>query len=365
MVWNWELSNWPRFKYDPETIASLERQFLVGVGAAFAYLKTIDKQEYRYFVVEILSQEGQESSKIEGELLDRESLQSSIKKHFGLPTPVKKVAKKEARMAELLCKVYDSFDEPLTHEVLCKWHATLFKGSDEIEEWGKYRTHPEPMQIVSHRYGSPVVYFEAPPSSKIAEEMEAFVKWFNKSHKSGSIVARAAIAHLYFEAIHPFEDGNGRIGRLLSEKVLSQGIGRPTLIAISKILEMRKKEYYAALERCNKTLDVQQWVEFFADIVLQAHKESMRFLYFLFEKSKMFKQLSGDINPRQEKVLMRMFAQGPDGFKGGLRAENYIAITKATRATATRDLANLVKKGALVKTGELRHTRYWLNLSLQ
>lgn len=178
-----------------------------------------------------------------------------------------------------------------------------------------------------------------------------------------SFLERAAIAHVYFESIHPFEDGNGRIGRVLVEKVLSQGVGRPVLIAVSKMLEKRKKEYYAELEQCNRTLDVQHWLEFFSSVILQAHEESMGLLRFLIQKSKLLNALSNQINPRQMKVLLRMFAEGPGGFQGGLSAEKYITITKTTRATATRDLTDLVAKGALIKTGELRHTRYWLNIT--
>ena len=362
MPWNWELPNWPKFNYDPKRISQLERQFLLGVGSSAAYLKTIEQQEYHRFIVEILSLEGQESSRIEGEILDRESLQSSIKKHFGLDTVPKKGRDKESRMAELLCDVYESYDKPLTHEMLWRWHSLLFKGASDITDCGKYRTHVEPMQIVSNRYDSPKVFFEAPPSSRVFREMTAFIQWFNSTKTSESILGRAAIAHLYFENIHPFEDGNGRIGRVIAEKLLSQAVGRPLLIAISKILEKRKKEYYSALEKCNQTLEAEQWVEFFAHVILEAHEESMALLNFLIEKSKMFNTLSGQINPRQTKVLLRMFAEGPNGFKGGLSAENYITITKTTRATATRDLADLVEKGALVKTGELRHTRYRLNL---
>jgi Fic family protein len=244
-----------------------------------------------------------------------------------------------------------------------KWHSRLFNDQSHINDCGKYRTHHEPMQIISNRYDSPKVFFEAPPSMKIPHEMAMFVKWFNSTSLSAPILGRAAIAQVYFESIHPFEDGNGRIGRVLVEKVLSQGIERPILIAVSKVLEKRKKEYYAALERCNRTLDVGHWVEFFADAILQAQEESMTLLYFLIEKSKMLTALSGQLNPRQEKVLLRMFAEGLNGFKGGLSAENYIAITKTSRATATRDLNDLVQKGALIKSGELRHTRYDLSLS--
>lgn len=324
--------------------------------------KTIDKQEATQFIVEILSTEGVESSKIEGEMLDRESLQSSIQRHFGLHPPLKGELDKETRMANLLCSVYESFDEPATHEMLYQWHAILFSDSSRISDWGKYRTHEDPMQIVSNRYGSPHVFFEAPPSKRVLHEMSLFIDWFNSASSSEPILGKAAIAYIYFESIHPFEDGNGRIGRVLSEKILSQGVAHPVLIALSKTLEKQKKQYYAALETCNRTLDVQDWVIFFAQTVLQAHADSMNLLYFLIAKSKMLTSLSNELNPRQLKVLLRVFAEGPNGFKGGLSAENYIAITKTTKATATRDLSDLVAKGALVKTGELRYTRYSLNL---
>ncbi|MBA3958224.1 MAG: Fic family protein [Parachlamydiaceae bacterium] len=362
MPWNWELPNWPTFNYDPKKISLQEKQFLLSVGSASASLKNVVEEDYNQFIVEILSAEGMESSKIEGEILDRESLQSSIKRHFGLNTNHKQATEKESGMANLLCNVYESFDQPLSHEMLWRWHSELFQNQLHITDCGTYRTHAEPMQIISRRYDAPKVFFEAPPSEMISKEMAAFVDWFNSTHTSEPILGRTAIAHVYFESIHPFEDGNGRIGRLLVEKMLSHSVERPVLIAVSKVLERRKKEYYAALERCNRTLDVDHWVEFFADVVLQAQEESMRLLYFLMEKAKMLTALSGQLNPRQEKVLLRMFSEGLNGFKGGLSAENYISITKASRATATRDLADLVQKNALRKTGELRHTRYWLNI---
>lgn len=362
MPWNWELPEWPKFFYNPDAIAQMEKEFLLGVGSAMAYLKTIDEREYKSFVIEILSSEGLGSSRIEGEILDRESLQSSLKRHFGLAPDLKHRRDKESQMAELLCDVYDTFDKPLTHEMLWRWHALLFKDASHITDNGKYRTHAEAMQIVSNRYDSPKIFYEAPPSERVFQEMTAFIHWFNTPNPTESILGRAAIAHIYFESIHPFEDGNGRIGRALIEKILSQRIGQPILIALSKLLDSRKKEYYAALEQCNRTLDAQNWVEFFAGAVLQAHKEAMNLLYFLIGKSKMLTALDGKINSRQTKILLRLFQEGPSGFTGGLSAENYIAMTKTTRATATRDLKDLVEKGALVKTGELRHTRYWLNL---
>lgn len=362
MLWNWQLPTWPHFNYNPDLLASKERKFLLGTGSAFAFLKNIKEEEYSQFVIEILSMEGLESSKIEGEILDRESLQSSIKKHFGFKPASYNEQDKESEMAKLLFNVYETFKEKLTHQKMWEWHARLFDEKSFISDQGKYRTHEDPMQIISRRYGSPKVFFEAPPSNHVPQEMERFVEWFN-TPSTDPLLGKAAIAHLYFESIHPFEDGNGRIGRVLIEKVLSQGIGKPALIAVSKALEQRKKEYYAALERCNNTLDVDHWVDFFSDCVLQAQADSMSLLYFLIEKSKLLNQLTNQLNERQEKVLVRMFAEGPSGFIGGLSAEKYIAITKTSKATATRDLSDLVQKKALTKTGELRHTRYWLNIN--
>lgn len=364
MRWNWELKDWPHFKFDTSLIVQQERSFLVNVGSASAYLKNISNQEYTQFAVEILTSEGLKSSKIEGEILDQESLQSSIRRHFGLKIE-KKEHLKETGMANVLVNVYKFYDQPLTHETLWGWHKELMQGQDHIEDLGRYRTHPEPMQIVSRRYNVQKVFFEAPPSVSVFEEMEKFLKWFHSKMPSESLLARAAIAHIYFESIHPFEDGNGRIGRLIVEKVLSQGVGKPVLIAISKVLEKQKKEYYAALERCNHTLEFNEWITFFANTILQAQQESMTLLYYLVEKSKLMTRLAGELNARQEKVILRMFEEGPTGFKGGLSAENYISITKTSRATATRDLADLVQKDVLRKTGELRHTRYWLNLNLK
>ncbi len=240
MPWNWELPGWPQFSYNLDQIAQKERQFLLEVDTACAFLRNIGEQEYSQFVIEILSLEGLESSRIEGEFLDRESLQSSTKQHFSLRVSPRQETHKESRMAKLLCDVYQSFDQPLTQEMLFRWHFELFNNQSNIIDCGRYRTHVEPMQIVSHRYGSSKVFFEAPPSVKVPDEMATFIDWFNST--SVSILGKAAIAHVYFESIHPFEDGNGRIGRVLVEKALSQGIGYPILIAVSKVIEKQKKE---------------------------------------------------------------------------------------------------------------------------
>jgi Fic family protein len=168
---------------------------------------------------------------------------------------------------------------------------------------------------------------------------------------------------LYFESIHPFEDGNGRIGRALAEKALAQSFDQPALTGLATTILAHQKSYYDALERANKRNEITDWLVWFAEIAIQAQRRTIAHVDFLIAKTKLMDQLRGKINERQQKALLRMMKEGPDGFKGGLSAGNYATITGATPATTTRDLNDLVEKGALVRTGERKHTRYALMLT--
>jgi Fic family protein len=243
----------------------------------------------------------------------------------------------------------------------------LFAGDHTINVIGGYRTHADAMQVVSGLVHKPKVYFEAPPSARMPEEMRRFIAWFNDTAPGSATVlpplTRAALVHLYFVCIHPFEDGNGRIGRGLAEKSLAQSIGQPSLIALAHTIEGKRKDYYAALERNNTDLEISDWMQYFAATILEAQRNTIRRVDFYLAKARFYGRFRGTLNERQDKVIARMFRGGVDGFKGGLSAENYISISKTSRATATRDLQDLVEKAALSRTGELRHTRYHLNLS--
>jgi Fic family protein len=175
-------------------------------------------------------------------------------------------------------------------------------------------------------------------------------------------LTRAAVGHLYFESIHPFEDGNGRIGRALAEKSLAQNIGQPSLISLAFTIEKRRKAYYSELERHQRTLDITDWVIFFSETILDAQRATLERVDFFIQKAKFYDRFRDKLNERQEKVVARIFKEGTAGFKGGLSAENYISITDTSRATATRDLQQLVEIGALTRRGERRHTRYSLSL---
>jgi Fic family protein len=267
----------------------------------------------------------------------------------------------------MMVDLYQTFDQPLTHEMLHRWHRMLMKGRTDIRDLGRYRTHEDVMQVVSGRLDRPKVHFEAPPSVAVPKEMDRFVEWFNRTAPGGNTaltpIARAGIAHLYFVAIHPFEDGNGRVGRAVSEKVLAQSLGRPTLLALADAIKRRQKEYYRALEETNKSNEISSWLVWFAGTVVEAQHATQVRAEFLIEKAKILHRLRDQLNPRQEKVLLRMFQEGPDGFKGGMSAEKYVGIAPTSPATATRDLQDLVKKGALVRKGEHKHTRYYLPIT--
>jgi len=173
------------------------------------------------------------------------------------------------------------------------------------------------------------------------------------------------MSHLYFECIHPFEDGNGRIGRALAEKALAQSIRQPTLIALAATILARRARYYDALEDANKANEITPWLAWFAGTTIEAQRRTLALIEFLIDKTKLFDRLGADINGRQKKALLRMFEEGPEGFKGGMSAGKYGTITGTSPATTTRDLADLVEKGALVRQGERRHARYLLRVPLR
>jgi len=356
MLWNWQQPDWPDFSWDESRLRKAEQQFLMGSGRLAGVLKHLSAPDRKQITMEAISTEALTTSEIEGEILDRVSVQSSIRRQFGLAVDKQRIRPAEEGISKLMVDLYRHYADPLSEEVLFAWHRKLFEKRSNLQSIGGYRTGGDAMQVVSGAAHSPRIHFEAPPSKRLRREMARFVKWFNRA--SLPAITKAGIAHLYFESIHPFEDGNGRIGRALSEKALAQGSGQPTLIALAATILARRKQYYAALEAANKGNEVTAWLAWFADVVLEAQRHSTAQVEFVIEKVRFLDRLRGQLNSRQEKALLRMLREGPEGFKGGLSAGNYASITGASPATATRDLVELVDKGTLVRTGELRHARY-------
>ena len=364
MAWNWQQPDWPAFTWDPALMGKAEEQFLLGVGLVAGSMKHLPGTDQEQVTIEAISTEAVTTSEIEGEVLDRASVQSSLRRQLGLNFDQRKVRPQEHGIAKMMVSLYRSFAEPLSDEMLFAWHAMLMNGRGDLKIVGTYRTGSEPMQVVSGAVYEPKIHFEAPPSSIVRKEMKRFVRWFNETAPSGKsplpALTRAGVAHLYFVSIHPFEDGNGRIGRAIAEKALAQCVGQPTLTALAATILQKRKAYYEELERANKRNRISTWLRWFGGIGLEAQGRTTALVEFLIQKARLLDRLKGSLNQRQEKALMRMLREGPDGFTGGLSAGNYQTITGASPATATRDLVGLVAMGALVKSGERRHARYWV-----
>ncbi len=364
--WNWRHESWPHFTYDLEVLKVLEQQFFYNTGTVLGVLKHVQDQEKEDFLVDILCNEALKTSEIEGEYLDRDSVQSSIKQNLGLTTDKQKVQPAAYGISEMMVDLYLRFDTPLTHDQLFRWHKMLTNGRRDLLDIGRYRTHKEPMQVVSGRLDKPTVHFEAPPSDQVTKEMEEFITWFHINHFENKQklmpLAKAGMAHLYFVCIHPFEDGNGRIGRAIAEKSITLSTGRPSLISLSQTIEGEKKLYYNSLATYNRTLDITGWLVYFGNAILQAQDNTLQRLDFLIEKTKFFDAYRNTLNERQQLVVQRLFNAGYEGFLGGLSADNYVRIAKTSASTATRDLKDLLEKEVIIKTGTLKSTRYFLNI---
>ena len=364
--WIWEQPDWPCFRYDQGELTSLEARFLHQSGVFSGSIRHIGASDKEQLMIELISEEAFHTSEIEGEVLNRESLQSSLRQNFGLATDHRRIPPAEQGIARMMFEIYRDFAAPLNDALLFRWHEALMNGRRDLKRMGRYRTGDDPMQVVSGPLHEPKIHFEAPPSSAVSAEMRRFLKWFGGSRPDGKtslpILTRAGIAHLYFVIIHPFEDGNGRIARAVAEKTIAEGLGHPALVALSRTINRGRRTYYDLLEQNNKGTEITPWLVYFAETVLSAQAYAQELIEFLIAKTKFFDRLRGCLTERQEKVATRMFREGPDGFTGGLSADNYIRITGTSRATATRDLQDLVDKGALTRTGQLKGTRYHLRL---
>ena len=363
MKWNWQLKDWRNFSYQAELFEQSEQEFIDLSGQALGALRHIEKDGKAQLRVEIIRDEALQSSEIEGEYLDRDSLQSSLRRQFGLQVNQENQLLKEKGISELLFNVFESYQEPLSHELLQRWHGALFQ--KQREDAGQYRQHSAAMQVVSGAIHNPTVHFEAPPSKQVVDELDALIVWYNDQHdkKTTPPVAIAAITHLWFESIHPFEDGNGRVGRALAEKSLSQSLQRPALISLSTAIQKKKSDYYAAFSKAQSGRDneITSWIQYFLPLVIEAQQLSIKTIDFIIKKGRLLQEHQGSLNERQNKVILRVLQEGVNGFKGGLSASNYRSITQAPTTTVTRDLNDLVAKGVLKRTGERKGTRYWLN----
>lgn len=366
MRYNWQQPEWPEFKFNLDGLEDLLFQILEGYGEINGLVRGLPEDVQTDSLIDVMVAEAINTSAIEGEYLSRQDVLSSVRNHLGLNKyPEKVLDKRAAGIAKLMLAAREDFAEDLTAEMLFSWHKMMMEPYANIRI-GAWRIGEAPMQIISGSIGKEIIHFEAPPSGSVPVEMNGFINWFNQTAPGQSkailhAAVRSAVAHLYFESIHPFEDGNGRIGRAISEKVLSQGTGKPVVLSLSNAIEENKQVYYDALKAAQRTNEITEWIHFFLEMIQVSQKMVTRQIDFTISKTRFFDQFKPQLNARQEKVLNRMFEAGPDGFEGGMQAKKYKSIASVSKATATRDLVDLVKMGALRAEGGGRSTRYELN----
>ena len=365
MHYNWQQKDWPNFRYDTKIVEPLLFRYAEKAGRVSGLLDGLPNASKNEAVISLMVSEAIKTSEIEGEYLSRQDVMSSVRNNLGFGSQRVRDLKAQG-IGELMVSVRKTFAEKLTQKTIFSWHELLMKGSYGIEI-GQWRTHEEPMQIVSGALGKEKIHFEAPPSRIVPTEMARFVDWFNDTETGGSLeikmpIIRSAIAHLYFESIHPFEDGNGRIGRAISEKALSQYLEAPVVLSLSQTIEADKKDYYNALQKAQHSNEITEWLIYFTNVTLKAQIQAEALIVFTLAKARFFDRQAENLNERQNKVIKRMLEEGPKGFEGGMSAKKYMAIARVSKATATRDLQDLVNKKTLLPYGSGRSVKYELNL---
>jgi Fic family protein len=366
-MYNWQFPAWPDFYYEIEEIQPLIIAFAQETGEISGVLQGLPDDIKQEALLQLILSEAIKTSEIEGEYISREDIMSSIKNNLGLNETLIDVKDQRAGgVAQLMLEVRKSFDQQLELESILAWHKMLMANSNKVNP-GQWRIGEEPMQIVSGAYGREVVHYEAPQSSIVPKEMAQFVEWYKtasfplKGEVAGAVL-KSAIAHLYFESIHPFEDGNGRIGRAIAEKALSETIGRPVMLSLSKAIEHNKSAYYAALKEAQRTLNITAWITYFASVILDAQRDAKAMVQFTLKKAQFFDKYKNQLNERQLKAVNKMLELGVNGSEGGMTTKKYICITKTSKATATRDLQKLQSMSILVQEGGGRSVKYHLNL---
>jgi Fic family protein len=371
----WQQPEWPALGIDQAALAGPTSRARQEQGKVLGLFRAIGLPGEAEVVRDIWIDEAMATSAIEGEKLDLEAVRSSVMRRLGVEDAMSgRVSTNVDGLLDVMQDATNSYREKLDDDRLTRWQSALFPGGTSgIRRIavGRYRDHQDPMQILSGPIGREKVHYEAPNSSAVRKEMRRFLAWWEGSgpgrDRKAAVdgIVRAAIAHLWFETIHPFEDGNGRVGRAIIDMALAQDVdSSQRFYSISRQLMQERKAYYDSLGAAQRgSLDVTPWVSFFVNQFRLACVTSQQVIAEAIEKSRFWAtHAQHDINERQRKVVRRLLDAGDGGFEGGMSAEKYGHLTGTSKATATRDLAQLLRAGLLVTTGQGRATRYWVNV---
>jgi len=368
----WQSTSWPRFRLDYEKLSTklgrcrnLQGQLLQLVNGLGLDLE-LNTQ------LEALTEEVVQTAAIEGETFNADAVRSSVAKRLGLSVAGLPNAQRHVDgLVEVLLDATVKSDAPLSAERLKGWHAALFptgySGLFKITVADWRLPVNDPMRIVSGPVGRERTHYIAPPSERVEAEIQSFLKWWqetNPEHGDVDPIVRAAIAHYWFVAIHPFEDGNGRIARALADMALAQADGAmKRCYSFSAQIMDDRDNYYRVLESTSKgDGDLTEWLDWFLDCQEKALNGAMSLTDKVLGVSRFWQNVSMVVmNDRQRKAVCKLLEAGPGGFVGGLSSRKYLNLTGASRATGHRDLVDLVDKGVMVSEGGGRSVRYDLN----
>ena len=391
----WQHSAWPQLTFDAAALAAALDQARLEQGRLLGLLGAIGLEQANAVQRELWVQEALATAAIEGEQLNLESLRSSVAHRLQLadtPGPDRSVE----GLVQVMQDALANHSAALDLDRLCRWQSALFPGGTSgitRIAVGRVRDHADAMQIVSGALGREVVHYEAPPSAQVAAHMDKFLAWFERTRPTGRAtasaavngIARAALVHLWFESIHPFEDGNGRLGRALADMALAQDMhaqdpqANPALVRVYGLAHQMLKTrgaYYDALNHAQRlrgiapeatAIDATPWMQWFVQAFTRACVASQAVVLDATEKAQFrLRAAQCHINPRQSKTLERLLEAGHvgsgGGFLGGMTNEKYAKITGTSKATATRDLADLLAHGLLRVEGVGKATRYAVNV---
>ncbi len=352
MTYIHELTDWPDFRWDDAALAVMLADVRHLQGRLIGRMESLGFGLREESVLDSLTEEVVKSSKIEGEQLDRDQVRSSVARRLGIETGgVVKPDRQVEGVVEMMIDATHNYRSALTSERLFGWHAALFPtgfaGISKINA-GRWRDDSAgPIQVVSGPIGREKVHFEAPKAERVPNEIQAFLAWFEMQKPLDPVIT-AGIAHLWFATIHPFDDGNGRIARAITDLALarSEKTAQRFYSMSSQIMETRR-EYYDELERTQKDgLDITRWLDWFLRCLASALDRSEETLGKVLGKARFWESVRDTtLNPRQQMVLNRLL----DGFDGNLTSSKWARLAKSSQDTAARDIDDLIRKGILVR----------------
>jgi Fic family protein len=354
--WIWQRPGWPQLRWDGAALSAALARARLAQGKVLGAAQLLDPGLGEEAAAEVLVEDGVTTSAIEGERLDLNAVRSSVARHLGLPAAgLPAPSRAVDGLVEVLLDATRNYAAPLGFARLCGWHAALFPtgraGLAKIRA-GELRGGAQ-MQVVSGGAGREQVHFVAPPRTGLHREVRSFLRWFNRPPQDLDGLLRAGLAHLWFVTLHPFEDGNGRLARAITDMAIAQDEARPMrLYSLSAQILAEREAYYGVLERTQRGgLEVTPWLQWFLRQVASACGKTETVVARTLAKARFWLRFQqAGLNERQRKVLNRLLDAGRGGFEGGINTRKYASLTRTSRATAYRELADLVAKGCLAPT---------------